>query len=90
MWEKTDNMPYERVSVSFTLPENAEPKVYCMAYCDMQNGFAGGNCWFDAMQLEEGLTLNHFNMVQNSDFSADRHGRQDKGMDDWQKRCVVC
>jgi len=69
VWEKTDNMPYERVSVSFTLPENAEPKVYCMAYCDMQNGFAGGNCWFDAMQLEEGLTLNHFNMVQNSDFS---------------------
>ena len=70
VWEKTDNMPYERVSVSFTLPENAEPKVYCMAYCDMQNGFAGGNCWFDAMQLEEGLTLNHFNMVQNSDFSV--------------------
>ena len=70
VWEKTDNMPYERVSVSFTLPENAEPKVYCMAYCDMQNGFVGGNCWFDAMQLEEGLTLNHFNMVQNSDFSA--------------------
>ena len=70
VWEKTDNMPYERVSVSFTLPENAEPKVYCMAYCDMQNGFAGGSCWFDAMQLEEGLTLNHFNMVQNSDFSV--------------------
>lgn len=70
VWKKTDNMPYERVSVSFTLPENAEPKVYCMAYCDMQNGFVGGNCWFDAMQLEEGLTLNHFNMVQNSDFSA--------------------
>ena len=70
VWEKTDNMPYERVSVSFTLPENAEPKVYCMAYCDMQNGFTGGNCWFDAMQLEEGLTLNHFNMIQNSDFSA--------------------
>ena len=70
VWEKTDNMPYERVSVSFTLPENAEPKVYCMAYCDMQNGFAGGNCWFDAMQLEEGLTLNHFNMIQNSDFSV--------------------
>ena len=70
VWEKTDNMPYERVSVSFTLLENAEPKVYCMAYCDMQNGFAGGNCWFDAMQLEEGLTLNHFNMVQNSDFSV--------------------
>ena len=70
VWEKTDYMPYERVSVSFTLPENAEPKVYCMAYCDMQNGFAGGNCWFDAMQLEEGLTLNHFNMVQNSDFSV--------------------
>lgn len=70
VWEKTDNMPYERVSVSFTLPENAEPKVYCMAYCDMADGFAGGNCWFDAMQLEEGLTLNHFNMVQNSDFSA--------------------
>ena len=70
VWEKTDNMPYERVSVSFTLPENAEPKVYCMAYCDMQDGFAGGNCWFDAMQLEEGLTLNHFNMIQNSDFSA--------------------
>ena len=70
VWKKTDNMPYERVSVSFTLPENSEPKVYCMAYCDMQNGFAGGNCWFDAMQLEEGLTLNHFNMVQNSDFSV--------------------
>ena len=70
VWEKTDNMPYERVSVSFTLPENAEPEVYCMAYCDMADGFAGGNCWFDAMQLEEGLTLNHFNMVQNSDFSA--------------------
>ena len=70
VWEKTDNMPYERVSVSFTLPENAEPEVYCMAYCDMQNGFAGGSCWFDAMQLEEGLTLNHFNMVQNSDFSV--------------------
>ena len=70
VWEKTDNMPYERVSVSFTLPENAEPKVYCMAYCDTQNGFKGGNCWFDAMQLEEGLTLNHFNMIQNSDFSA--------------------
>ena len=70
VWEKTDNMPYERVSVSFTLPENAEPKVYCMAYCDMQDGFKGGSCWFDAMQLEEGLTLNHFNMVQNSDFSV--------------------
>ena len=70
VWKKTDNMPYECVSVSFTLPENAEPKVYCMAYCDMQNGFVGGNCWFDAMQLEEGLTLNHFNMVQNSDFSV--------------------
>ena len=70
VWEKTDNMPYERVSVSFTLPENAEPKVYCMAYCDMADGFAGGSCWFDAMQLEEGLTLNHFNMVQNSDFSV--------------------
>ena len=70
VWEKTDNMPYERVFVSFTLPENAEPKVYCMAYCDMQDGFTGGNCWFDAMQLEEGLTLNHFNMVQNSDFSV--------------------
>ena len=44
VWEKTDNMPYERVSVSFTLPENAEPKVYCMAYCDMADGFAGGSC----------------------------------------------
>ena len=26
VWEKTDNMPYERVSVSFTLPENADRK----------------------------------------------------------------
>ena len=60
------------------------------AYCAMQNGFAGGNCWFDAMQLEEGLTLNHFNMVQNSDFSVTGTGWQAEGMDGWQKRCFLC
>ncbi len=25
--------------------------------------------WFDCLHLEEGLTLNHFNMLQNSDFT---------------------
>ena len=50
-----------------------------MAYCDLTGGFSGGSCWFDSMQLEEGLTLNHFNMVQNNDFSATNSEGSPKG-----------
>ena len=56
---------FERMAVSFTLPTNASTTVYCAMVC---MGTAG-NAWFDCIQLEEGLTLNHFNMLQNSTFT---------------------
>ena len=55
---------FERLAVSFTLPSNASAAVYCAMVCMT----TAGSAWFDCLQLEEGLTLNHFNMLQNSDF----------------------
>ena len=67
-----DSMPvaagetdFLRISVSFTLPQNAGSTVYCAMMCTT----TAGSAWFDALQLEKGLTLNHFNLLQNSDFS---------------------
>ena len=56
---------FERLAVSFTLPTNASTTVYCAMVCMT----TAGNAWFDCIQLEEGLTLNHFNMLQNSTFT---------------------
>ena len=57
--------PFQRLAVSFTLPSNASATVYCCMMCST----TAGNAWFDCLQLEEGLTLNHFNMLQNSNFA---------------------
>ena len=62
--ENATSAPFTRTSVSFTLPADADSTVYCGV-----NGITYyGTYWFDSMQLEEGLTCNHFNMLQNSDF----------------------
>ena len=61
---------FKRVSVSFTLPAGADAAVYCEAI----GMTAGGYFWFDCMQLEEGLTCNHFNLLQNSDFLHNASG----------------
>ena len=65
-----ESADFQRVSVSFTLPATADATVYCEAY----GTDASGYFWFDCMQLEEGLTLNHFNMLQNSDFTYQESG----------------
>lgn len=57
--------PFQRVSVSFTLPEGADAKVFCDGIGQTNSGYF----WIDCMQLEEGLTSNHFNLLQNCDFS---------------------
>ena len=57
---------FQRIAVSFTLPQDAGANVNCYMMC----ATAAGSAWFDALQLERGLTLNHFNLLQNSDFSA--------------------
>lgn len=61
---------FKRVSVSFTLPAGADATVYCEAYGTDGTGYF----WFDCMQLEEGLTCNHFNLLQNSDFLYETSG----------------
>ena len=61
---------FKRVSVSFTLPAGADATVYCEAYGTDDTGYF----WFDCMQLEEGLTCNHFNLLQNSDFLYETSG----------------
>ena len=55
---------YTRLAVSFTLPADADAQVYCSAECSGGTGYT----WIDCMQLEEGLTCNHYNMLQNTDF----------------------
>lgn len=57
--------PFQRIAVSFTLPSNANHTVYCYMMCDT----SAGNAWFGCLQVEEGLAMNHFNMLQNSDFA---------------------
>lgn len=61
---------FKRVAVSFKLPDDADEIVYCEAVGMTNNG----NFWFDCMQLEEGLTCNHYNMLQNSDFTYTKSG----------------
>lgn len=61
---------FKRVSVSFTLPASADATVYCEAIGMTTSGYF----WFDCMQLEEGLTCNHFNLLQNSDFLYETSG----------------
>ena len=63
--ENASDAPFQRVSVSFTLPETAAATVYCEAIGMTTNGYF----WIDCMQLEEGLTCNHFNMLQNNNFT---------------------
>ena len=55
---------FQRVSVSFTLPENANPGMNCGIHA---TGTAG-DAWGDCLQLEDGLTCNHYNLLTNSDF----------------------
>lgn len=68
--ENASDAPFQRVSVSFTLPETADAVVYCEAIGTTSYGYF----WIDCMQLEEGLTCNHFNMLQNSDFIHETSG----------------
>lgn len=68
--ENASDAPFQRVSVSFTLPETADAVVYCEAIGMTSYGYF----WIDCMQLEEGLTCNHFNMLQNSDFIHETSG----------------
>ena len=58
--------PFERVAVSFTLPSGADALVTCAVMCVGSSGYG----WASCMQLEEGLTCNHFNMLQDQVFSA--------------------
>ncbi len=64
---------FERIAVSFTLPDNAASSIYCEAVGVMETD-SSGYFWFDAMQLEEGLTCNHFNLLQNVDFTQQSSG----------------
>ncbi|MBR2421971.1 MAG: RHS repeat protein, partial [Oscillospiraceae bacterium] len=61
--------PYERTAVSFHLPAGATSAT-CAAMCIGSSGYA----WASCMQLEEGLTCNHFNMIQNCDFTRQTSG----------------
>lgn len=60
----TSSGDFERIAFSFILPVNATGTVYCYMVCKE----TAGSAWFDCLQLEEGQTLNHFNMLQNSTF----------------------
>ena len=62
--------PFRRVAVSFTLPASASAAVHC----DAIGMTTAGYFWFDCMQLEEGLTCNHFNLLQNTDFTRQAPG----------------
>ena len=53
--------PFEREAVSFKLPVGADPQVYCAVMCMGSSGYG----WASCMQLEEGRTCNHFNLVQD-------------------------
>ncbi|MBR0320624.1 MAG: RHS repeat protein, partial [Clostridia bacterium] len=55
---------FTRVAVSFTLPDEADSLIYCTV---MRYG-AYGYTWMDGLQLEEGLTCNHYNLLENGDF----------------------
>lgn len=72
--ENASDAPFERVSVSFTVPENAETTVYCEAVGAGNSTGNAGTFWMDSMQLEEGLTCNHFNLLQNCDFTHTTSG----------------
>ncbi len=56
---------FQRISVSFTLPAGTSSPE-----CAMVAEGAAGNAWFDDVQLEEGLTCNHYNLLINSDFRS--------------------
>ena len=53
--------PFEREAVSFMLPAGADSQVYCSVMCMGNSGYG----WASCMQLEEGHTCNHFNMLQD-------------------------
>ena len=63
---------FTRVAVSFTLPADADSQVYCSAMSSADataEGYSNyGYTWIDCLQLEEGLTCNHYNMLENTDF----------------------
>ncbi len=69
---------FTRISLSFTLPYAASGTVTCYLVC---NTYAG-TAWFDCMQLEKGLVLNRYNLLQNSDFAL---GGADALPECWEK-----
>ena len=56
---------WQRISLTFTVPAGTTSFW-------VQMGLLGSNgtCWFDCMQLEQGTTMNAYNMLENSDFSS--------------------
>ena len=58
--------PLNRVAVSFELPEGAASTVYCAVMCIGTSGYG----WAANMQLEEDLTCNHFNMLEDQDYTS--------------------
>ena len=58
------NNGWERVFVTFTIPEDAER---ASAYLVLRNGT--GTAYFDGVQLEEGDTPSQYNMLENNNFA---------------------
>ena len=56
---------FHRIAVSFTLPDNLSPS---SVTCAMVADTTMGSAYFDAMQLETGLTMNSYNLIENSEF----------------------
>ena len=59
----TADVQFARQAVSFTIPTDQT------VTCSLCVKDTAGSAWFDCVQLEAGLTCNHYNMLHNSDFA---------------------
>lgn len=63
------NNGWRRLSVTFTVPDNASKTRINLTVRDTT-----GTAWFDAIQIEEGESANVYNMVENSSFETYSNG----------------
>ena len=63
--EETSADEWKRISQTFTLPEDAASDLVTVRLNAVGDA---GDVWYDAAQLEEGVTAGRLNLIQNSDF----------------------
>ena len=63
--EEISDSEWKRISLTFTLPSDASSETVTV---HLNAVGSAGKVWYDAVQLEEGVTAGRMNLIQNSDF----------------------